>query len=59
MYLTCALSADDTTVVRVSGEIDEGVIAIKSVMNKLQERNNGAKEEVLESRRMRGAVCVY
>ena len=46
--LKCALFADDTTIVGMSGEIDEGVRAVKSVMNKWEERNNDAKEEVLE-----------
>ena len=46
--MTCALFADDTTIVGMSGEIDEGVRAIKSVMNDWEERNNDAKEEVLE-----------
>ena len=46
--LTCALFADDTTIVGMSGEIDEGVRAVKSVMNEWEERNNEAKEEVLE-----------
>ena len=46
--LTCALFADDTTIVGMSGEIDDGVRRVKSVMNKWEERNNDAKEEVLE-----------
>ena len=33
MSLTCALFADDTTIVGMSGEIDEGVNVMKSVMN--------------------------
>ena len=46
--LTCALFADDTTIVGMSGEIDEGVREVKRVMNDWEERNNDTKEEVLE-----------
>ena len=46
--MTCALFADDTTIVGMSGEIDEGVRVVKSVMNDWEERNNEAKEEELE-----------
>ena len=46
--MSSALFADDTTIVGMSGEIDEGVNVIKSVMNEWEERNNDAKEEVLE-----------
>ena len=46
--MTSALFADDTTIVGMSGEIDEGVNVMKSVMNEWEERNNDAKEEVLE-----------
>ena len=43
-----ALFADDTTIVGMSGELNEGVRLVKSVMNEWEERNNEAKEEVLE-----------
>ena len=46
--LSCGLFADDTTVVGMSGELNEGVRYVKSVMNEWEERNNDAKEEVLE-----------
>ena len=46
--MSCGLFADDTTIVGMSGELDEGVRAMKSVMNEWEERNNEAKEEVLE-----------
>lgn len=48
MRLTLGLFADDTTVIGMSGEIDEGVRAMKEVMGKWEERNNDTKEEVLE-----------
>ena len=46
--MSCGLFADDTTIVGMSGEINEGVRAVKSVMNEWEEQNNEAKEEVLE-----------
>ena len=46
--MSCALFADDTTIVGMSGELDEGVRVVKSVMDEWKERNNDAKEEVLE-----------
>ena len=46
--ITSALFADDTTIVGTKGELDEGVRVIKREMNKWEERNNDAKEEVLE-----------
>ena len=45
---TCGLFAVDTTIVRLSGEIDQGVRVVKSAMNEWEERNNDAKEEVPE-----------
>ena len=46
--LKSALFADDTTIVGMSDEIDVGVNVVKETMNKWEERNNDAKEEVLE-----------
>ena len=46
--LTLGLFADDTTVVGMSGEIEEGVRVTKEVMGRWEERNNDEKEEVLE-----------
>jgi hypothetical protein len=46
--ITSALFADDTTIVGVKGEIEEGVRVVKNVMSKWEERNNEDKEEVLE-----------
>ena len=46
--MTSALFADDTTIVGMSDEIDEGVNEMKRVMNEWEERNNDTKEEVLE-----------
>ena len=34
-----ALFADDTTIVGMSGELNEGVRSVKSVMNEWEERN--------------------
>ena len=51
--LMCALFADDTTIVGMSGEIDDGVKAVKSVINEWEERNNDAKRKCLSSVRMR------
>ena len=48
LRVTSALFADDTTIVGMSGEIDEGVRAVKEVMNKWEEKNNDDKEEILE-----------
>ena len=45
--MSCGLFADDTTIVGMSGELDEGVRVVKRVMNEWEERNNDAKEEVL------------
>ena len=41
--MTCALFADDTAIVGMSGDIDLGVRAVKGLMNKWEERNNDAK----------------
>ena len=46
--VSSCLFADDTTIVGMSGELDEGVRVIKSVMNEWEERNNDAKEEELK-----------
>ena len=46
--ISSSLFADDTTIVGTRGEIEEGVNAVKEVMNKWEERNNDDKEEVLE-----------
>ena len=40
--MSCALFADDTTIVGMSGELDEGVRVVKSVMDEWKERNNDA-----------------
>ena len=46
--MSCGLFADDTKIVGMTGELDEGVRVVKSVMNEWEERNNDAKEKVLE-----------
>lgn len=46
--VSSALFADDTTIVGLKGEMNEGVRAVKEVMSKWEERNNEDKEEVLE-----------
>ena len=46
--VSSVLFADDTTIVGMGNEIDEGVNAVKEVMGKWEERNNDDKEEVLE-----------
>lgn len=46
--VSSALFADDTTILGMKGEIDEGVRAVKVVMNKWEEMNNDDKEECLE-----------
>ena len=43
-----ALFADDTTGVGRKKELDQGVEIMKEVMNKIEEKNNEDKEEVLE-----------
>jgi len=48
VVMSSALFADDTTILGVKGEMDEGVNAMKRVMGKWEERCNDAKEEVLE-----------
>ena len=48
VQMSCGLFADDTTIVGMSGELDEGVRVVKNVMNEWEERNNDSKEEVLE-----------
>ena len=45
--LTSALFADDTTIVGMKGEMNEGTEVVKRVMNKWEERNNDDKEENL------------
>ena len=45
--LTSALFADDTTIVGLKGELNEGTEEVKRVMNKWEERNNDDKEENL------------
>ena len=56
--LTSVSFAEDTTIVGMSGEIDEGVRTKKGVMNEWEKRNYDAKEEVLEVVQMREAMCV-
>ena len=46
--ISCDLFADDNTIVVRSDAIDGSVKLVKSVMNEWEERNNDAKEEVLE-----------
>ena len=46
--VTSALFADDTTIVGMKREMDEGVRLVKEVMGEWEERNNDTKEEVLE-----------
>ena len=46
--ITELLFADDTTIVGKFEEMDEGVNAVKGVMNEFEERSNEAKEECLE-----------
>ena len=46
--VSLALFADDTTIVGVKSEIENGVRVVKEVMNQWEERNNEEKEEVLE-----------
>ena len=41
---TLSLFADDTTIVGQGRELEEGAQIVKHVMEKLEERNNGAKE---------------
>ena len=48
MKMSCALFAGDTTIAGMSKEIDEGVKAVKSVMDKLQGRSDDAKEDGIE-----------
>ena len=40
--MSCALFADDTTIVDMSGKLDEGVRVVKIVMDEWKERNNDA-----------------
>ena len=47
IQIDCMLFADDTTVVRTKGEMDESVRRVKEVMGRWEERNNEDKEEVL------------
>ena len=56
--MTCGLFADDTTIVGMSGEIDQGVRAVKSVMNKGKKGNNDAKEEGFEFETNEGSMYV-
>ena len=37
MKITCALFTDDTAIVGISDQIDDGVRAVKSVVNKWEE----------------------
>ena len=46
--VSSVLFADDTTIVGMEDEMNEGVRAVKVIMNKWEESNNDAKEEVLE-----------
>ena len=46
--ITLSLFADDTTVVGLRGEIEEGVREMKRVMESIEERNNKEKEETQE-----------
>merc|ERR1711891_40827 len=46
--MSCGLFADDATIVGMSGEMNEGVRAVKSVMNEWEEQNNEAKERDTE-----------
>ena len=48
VIITSALFADDTTIVGVKGEMEEGVRIVKRVMSKWEERNNEDKEEILD-----------
>jgi hypothetical protein len=48
MEVSLALFADDTTIVGVKSEIENGVRTVKKVVNQWEERNNEEKEEVLE-----------
>ena len=55
VWLSSALFADGTTILGMSGEINEGVNDVKEVMGKWEERNNDEKEEVLDFGTREGA----
>ena len=46
--LTMSLFADDTTIIGMSDEIEEGKQIIEKVMGELEERTNEPKEEKME-----------
>ena len=47
--LTMSLFADDTTIIGMNDEINEGKQIIQKVMGEFEERTNESKEEKIES----------